>query len=357
MNLPPASIQRILVLEAQVPFVHGGAEMLVRQLTNELIALGYEAEIVSIPFRDEPREALATHAAAWRLLDLTRAQGQPIDLVIATKFPTYLAQHPAKVTWLVHQHRAAYELCDTPYSDFTHTERDVGLRDALVRTDIKALGECVGLFSIAKRVSARLAKYNGLAAEPLYHPPRLAKRIRTGAYGNYMLAVTRLESVKRVDLVIRAFQHVNPPTRLVVAGDGTARPELEALVTELGLGDRVSLLGRVSDDTLLELYANALGVAFVPYDEDYGYVTLEAFLARKPVITATDSGGTLEFVTNDVNGYVVEPAAEPLAAAVTQLASTEQLAARLGNAGHEVASTITWSGVIERLVGAALKIK
>ena len=355
MSRPPAPIQRVLVLEAQVPFVHGGAEMLVRQLVGALATAGYEAEIVSISFRDDSREALVAHAAAWRLLDLTEAQGRPIDLVIATKFPTYLARHPVKVTWLVHQHRAAYELCDTPYSDFTHTERDVGLRDALVRGDIEALGECAGLFSIAKRVSARLAHYNGLTAEPLYHPPRLAQRIRTGAYGDYMLAVTRLEPVKRVDLAIRTFRHVAPPTRLVVAGDGTARPALEALVAELGLGERVSILGRVPDDALLDLYAGALGVLFAPYDEDYGYVTLEAFLARKPVVTATDSGGTLEFVTDGANGYVVEPAAEALAAAVSRLVETTGLAARLGDAGRAVASAVTWHGVVERLVGAGAR--
>jgi len=346
---------RVLVLEAQVPFVHGGAEMLVRALTGALTSAGYETEIVSIPFQDHPRDALASHAAAWRLLDLTQVQGRPIDVVIATKFPTYLVRHPAKVTWLVHQHRAAYELCDTPYSDFAHTERDVGLRDSLIRTDIEALGECAGLFSIAKRVSTRLVHYNGLMAEPLYHPPRLAERIRRGAYGDYMLTVTRLEPVKRVDLAIRAFRHVAPPTRLVVAGDGTARAALETLIAELGLQDRVSLLGRVTDDALLDLYAGALGVLFVPYDEDYGYVTLEAFLACKPVITAADSGGTLEFVTDGTNGYVTDPTAESLGAAIGRLADAPDHAAHLGDAGHAVAARITWHGVVERLVGAATR--
>src|SRR5579862_9076323 len=216
-------MSRILVLEAQVPFVHGGAEILVRQLTEALRVCGHEAEIVSIPFRDHPREQLMSHAAAWRLLDLTTSLNQPIDAVIATKFPTYLAKHPAKVTWLVHQHRAAYELCGTPFSDYAHTVWDVALRDRLIAIDTQALGECVGLFSIAKRVSARLEKYTGLVAEALYHPPKLAARLKRGAYGDYMLTVSRLESVKRIDLVIEAFRHVDRPTRLLIAGDGTAR--------------------------------------------------------------------------------------------------------------------------------------
>jgi glycosyltransferase involved in cell wall biosynthesis len=354
MPTPPAPIRRVLVLEAQTPFVHGGAEILARELVAALEASGYEAGIVSVPFQDHTREALAAHAAVWRLLDLTHVHGRPVDLVIPTKFPTYLVRHPAKVTWLVHQHRAAYELVDTPYSDFGHTERDVATRDAIVAADIEALGECAGLFSIARRVSARLARYNGLTAEPLYHPPRLAARLRPGPYGDYMLLVTRLEPVKRVDLAVRAFAHVPAPTRLVVAGDGTARGAIESLVADLGLGDRVTLAGRVSDDALLDLYAGARGVLFAPYDEDYGYVTLEAFLASKPVVTATDSGGTLEFVTDGVNGFVTPPDPEALAAAVARLADDAALAARLGEAGHRVAAAVSWTGVVDRLIGAAV---
>ena len=344
---------RVLVLEAQVPFVHGGAEILVRQLVGALREQGHDAEIVAIPFRDHPREQLMAHAAAWRLIDLSTAINRPIDLVIATKFPTYLVRHPAKVTWLVHQHRAAYELCDTPYSDFAHTDRDVGLRDRLLKIDTQALGECVALFSIAKTVSARLLKYNGLTATPLYHPPKLARRLKPGPYGDYMLTVTRLEKVKRVDLAIDAFRHVDRRTRLVIAGEGTERIQLEAQIAELGLGDRVTLLGRVSDEALIDLYAGSLGLLFTPYAEDYGYVTLESFLSRKPVITATDSGGPLEFVVDGSNGVIAEPAAEALAAAVNRLAGNHRLAASWGDAGYELARTITWDGVVERLVGAA----
>ena len=62
--------------------------------------------------------------------------------MIASKFPTYFVRHPHKVAWLLHQYRAAYELCGTVYSDFGHTELDVGLRDTLIRLDTEMLGEC-----------------------------------------------------------------------------------------------------------------------------------------------------------------------------------------------------------------------
>ena len=343
-------MQRVLVLESQTPFVRGGAEILVRELVGALRAHGVEADLVSIPFRDSPREELLAHATAWRLIDLSRALERPVDAVIATKFPTYFVRHPAKVTWLVHQHRAAYELCGTPFSDFEHTERDVALRKRLIELDTEMLAECVGRFSIAKTVSARLEQYNGLTAEPLYHPPRLAPSIRGGGYGDYMLAVSRLEKVKRLDLAIDAFAGVPAPLRLVIAGEGSVRADLEARIERLGLSTRVQLVGHVDDERMIELMAGARGIVFAPYQEDYGYVTLEAFLAHKPVVTASDSGGPLEFVQDGVNGFVCDPVPEALAAAIGRLAGDAGLARQLGDTGYERARMITWEGVVARLL-------
>src|SRR3982751_1294827 len=168
------SVQTVLVCEAQVPFVHGGAEVHVRQLVRELRARGHQAELVSVPFKWYPKEEILPHAAAWRLLDLSESNGRPIDLVIASKFPTYFVRHPRKVAWLIHQYRAAYELCGTPYSDFGHNEQDLGLRDTLIRLDTEMLGECRRVFANAQNTANRAAKYNGVQADALYHPPRLA---------------------------------------------------------------------------------------------------------------------------------------------------------------------------------------
>lgn len=346
-------MRRVLVLESQTPFVRGGAEILVRELVGALRAGGVEADVVSIPFRDSPRDELMAHAAAWRLIDLGQALERPIDAVIATKFPTYFVRHPAKVAWLVHQHRAAYELCGTPFSDFEHTERDVALRKRLIDLDTAMLRECVGLFSIADTVSSRVATYNGLHPETVYHPPRLARSLRAGPYGDYMLTISRLEKVKRVDLAIDAFAHVPGPTRLLVAGEGSVRAELEARIERQGLSTRVQLLGHVSDEQMIDLLAGARGLLFAPFQEDYGYVTLEAFLSRKPVVTASDSGGPLEFVRDGTNGFVREPRAEALAQAVAQLGANAGLAQRLGEAGYERARLITWEGVVERLLAGA----
>ena len=341
---------RIVVCEVQVPFVRGGAEALVRELVRQLRARDCRVERVSVPFKWYPKDEILTHAAAWRLLDLSSSNGQPIDAVIATKFPSYFVRHPAKVTWLIHQYRAAYELCGTEYSDFSHTEADVALRDRLIALDREMLSESKGLYTISRLTSARLAKYNGMESEPLYHPSRLADRLRGGPGGDYILTVGRLETIKRADLVVRAMRAVDRPVRLVVVGEGTQLEHTQRLVADLGLSDRIELTGAVSDEQLIELYSGALAVVYVPYDEDYGYVTLEAFLARKPLVTVRDSGGPLEFVEEGVNGLVCEPQPEALAEAVNRLHANRALAAALGDGGYDRARTVTWDGVIEKLL-------
>jgi len=344
-------IKTVLVCEAQVPLVHGGAELHVRGLVNELRRRGYEAERVSIPFKWYPKEQLLAHAAAWRLVDITESNGRRIDAVVATKFPTYFVRHPNKITWLFHQYRAIYDLIGTPYSEFTHTEADVRLRDRLIELDNETLKESTRLFANARNTATRLEKYNGMTAEPLYHPPPLADSLSRGPFGDYVLSVGRLEANKRVDLIIEALAHTR--TRLVIVGDGHLRQLLEETAERHGVSDRVTFAGPTSRQELVDLYAGARAVVFPPFDEDYGYVTLEAFLSGKPVITTTDAGGPLEFVEHGVTGLVCEPTAESLASAIADLTANADRAAALGAAGFDRARAITWDGVVERLLQSA----
>jgi glycosyltransferase involved in cell wall biosynthesis len=345
--------RKVLVCEARVPFVHGGAERHVRALVDELRRHGYQAEPVAIPFKWYPKEELLAQAAAWRLVDLSEANGDRIDCVIATKFPTYFVRHPHKVIWLFHQYRAIYDLIGTLYSEFTHSEADVRLRDRLIALDNEMLAESVRLFTNGRNTAARLARFNGIAAEPLYHPPPLAGQLRGGAYGDYVLSVGRLEANKRVDLIIRALACTDAGIRLLIAGDGPLGGTLRQIAAATGVAHRVTFASGVDDPHLVDLYANALAVVFPPFDEDYGYVTLEAFLARKAVITTSDAGGPLEFVENDVTGLVTEPTPEALGAAIGRLAADRARARALGEAGYERARTITWDGVVSRLMADA----
>jgi len=341
---------RILVAEARVPFARDGAELHAESLVRELRRRGHAVESVALPFRVN-KSALLGQAAAWRMLDLSSSNTRPVDLLIATRFPTWCARHPRKVVWLMHQHRAAYELFGTPFSDFTSTEDDSRLRQQIAALDTRMFAECERIVTNARNTANRLQRFNQIEARPLYHPPPAADRLHAGPYGDYVLTVARLEPLKRIELAIRAMSHVAAPMRLVIVGDGSARAALEREASHSPAAGRIEFRGAVWGDAVADLYAGAHAVVYTPFDEDYGYVALEAFLSGKAVITAGDSGGPLEFVRDGINGFVCDANPIALATAIYTLAADRTLAARLGDAGLRVARTITWDGVIEQLLG------
>jgi glycosyltransferase involved in cell wall biosynthesis len=344
--------KRIVLCSTHVPFSYGGAEMLVESLRDELLARGHEVDVVALPFAWADRVQLLKSGLSWRLLDLTSAGGQRIDLVIATRFPSYLVRHPRKVVWLVHQMRQVYDLLGTPYSDFTDAPRDRKVVEMVRTMDRRTLSEARGIFTISQNVADRLQRFNGLAAEVLYPPPKLDALYHPGPFGDYVFTVGRLDPLKRFDLLVRAMKHTETPVRCRIAGTGPDREKLEGLIDKLNLRDRVELLGWTADRDVVEQYAGSLAVFYAPYDEDYGYVTVEAFKSGKPVLTAADSGGVLEFVADGKTGFVVPPdAPRDLAARIDALYRDRERARTMGERGREAVAKIGWDRVVERLVG------
>jgi glycosyltransferase involved in cell wall biosynthesis len=339
---------RVLVCTAQVPFASGGAERHAEGLVREIVAFGHEAELVRLPFKWYPRAEILTSALAWRLLDLSEADGKRVDLVIPMKFPSYLVRHENKVVWLIHQFRQAYDRFGTAESDFTASPEDTRWRELIAATDRTGLTEARKIFTNARNTADRLARFNGIEAEALYHPPPLAGRYRTEAPLGFALAAGRLDAWKRMDLAIGAA--AAGKFRLVIAGDGADRARLEALARKSGAAVRFA--GRVSDDELLGLYATSNVVIFPPADEDYGYIALEAFLSKKPVVTCTDSGGPLEFVVDGENGRVVAPDAAALGEAAAALLADPQRSKEFGERGFEKVREIRWENAVKALLRA-----
>jgi glycosyltransferase involved in cell wall biosynthesis len=337
----------------QVLFFRGGAEGMIGSLKRELIARGHQVDIVHMPLNWQKKAGLVKGYLAWRMLDLSLLEGQRIDLLIATKFPSFVTRHPNKVTWLIQQFRQLYDLYGTEYSPYGHHAEDRSLQQIIHRADRQTLAESQRLFAISRNVAGRLAHYNGLSAEVLYPPPELDGRLYHHAYGDYVLVVSRLNVMKRVDLLVRAMAQAQSDARCLVVGTGPEEETLRKLARKLGAADRVEFLGYVADDDLASLYASALAVFYAPYDEDYGYATVEAFKSQKPVLTASDSGGVLEFVEDGRSGFVLSPD-EPwqLAERIDQLYADRALCDRLGRVGFERVRSITWDATIPLLLGA-----
>ncbi len=332
----------------QVAFARGGVEIFTDALVAELQERGHEADLVTVPFKWYPGSRVLTQAFLWRLLDLSEADGAPIDIVVATKFPSYVVRHPEKRVWLVHQFRQAYELDRTELGQFGESAEDRALRRQIQELDRVSLGEATRLFATSQNVASRLERSTGLVAEVLRHPPQ-ELGYRNDGYGRYLLSVNRLDRAKRLDLLVEAAA-LDPSLEVVIASDGPDRARLEALARERGLDGRVRFAGRVSAQELADLYAGCLATFYAPVDEDFGMGPYESFLAEKPVITTTDAGGPLEVVRDGETGVVVAPQAAAVAQAAAWLRDHRDEAAALGLSGKAVAEQVTWDRAIARLL-------
>jgi glycosyltransferase involved in cell wall biosynthesis len=337
----------VFVAAPQVPFVHGGAEVMAGDLVAALRERGHEAELVTMPFKWYPGTRVLDQAFLWRLVDLTESDGRPIDRVVATKFPAYCVRHPNKVAWVLHQFRQAYDYDGTALGQFSEGAADRATRRAIERLDRVALGEARRVFATSRNVAERLRRFNGVEAEVLPHPPQ-ALPYRTAAAEGYVLSVNRLDRAKRIDLLIEAAQR-EPSLRVVIVGDGPDRGRLTELAR--GLNGQVEFAGRVEADRLADLYARCLAVYYAPVDEDFGMVPYEAFLAGKPVLTTTDAGGPLEVVRDRQTGIVVAPEPARLAEACAYLLGHEAEAGAWGRAGKALAERVTWDACVDALLG------
>lgn len=347
---------RVAVLHPQTAFVRGGAETHAEALVRALNAGGHQADLVQIAGKWYPPTQLAHQMAVWRSFDITESNGLKVDAVIALKFPAYLAQHERKIVWLIHQHRTAYELWDHPvYADLKRQDDGPEVRDMVWQADRVALGEAKRVFTNSKNVKERLWGSLRIPAEALYHPSPVMEHLLeqpAGSADDYIFFPSRLESLKRQSLVIDAMAHVRTGVKLVLVGSGPDEAQLREQVERQGLADRVRFEIGVPDERLYQLYLGALGVYYGPFDEDYGYVTIEGFAAGRPVVTLTDSGGPLEFVDDGETGLVAAPEPKAIADAFDRLFTDRAGADRMGGAGNALvrAEVPRWPDVVARLL-------
>ncbi len=345
---------RILVTTAQVPFVRGGAEIHAESLVKALRSADHQVEIVSIPFKWYPSERILDIMLSCRLLDISESNGKKIDLVIPLKFPAYIIPHPHKVLWILHQYRDAYDLWGSKFCALSQSANGFQIREAIINADNQVFGECKAIYANSQNVSRRIAKFNNFDSTPLYHPPKNPELFHCQKEQNYFFFPSRLTQIKRQELVLQALTATSNPVKVIFAGesdDKTYDKYLIDLAKQLKISKRAIFLGRISEEEKIKCYAEATAVIYPPFDEDYGYVTLEGMLASKPLITCTDSGGPLEFVLHQETGMVTEPTSSSLASAMDEIWENRTWASKLGKTGNEYyhSLNITWSNVIAKL--------
>lgn len=142
----------------------------------------------------------------------------------------------------------------------------------------------------------------GKISDELYKKFNLPKNTPIVSY------IGRLDAEKHLPVLLRAFVRVHtalPEAHLLIVGDGTERPGLLHLAKELGLGDKVTFTGRVSDEELVELHRIGTVFCMPSPAELQSIATLEAMASGQPVV-AVDAGALKELCQDQRNGYLCE---------------------------------------------------
>ena len=343
-------MSRIAVVTSSPPMVEGGHMVIARALTRALRDAGHDADVVVTPQNRFGRQASA-YVATW-LTDVGKSGGERIDQVISLRYPSYAVRHPRHVCWLNHTMREYYDLWDRFSAPLSPQGRlKEGLRRRMLHaTDRYLLTKNVSrLFVQSRTIQNRLKMWPELASTVLY-PPAPQRPYRCDEYGDYIFYVSRLTTLKRADLFVRALAtNEARGVRAVIGGDGEERDRLVALIRELGLDGRVVLAGTLDDDQLVGHLARCRAVCFPPIDEDYGFVTAEAFVSGKAVVTCHDSGGPAELVQDGVNGAVCDPTPTALGKAIGRLMADRSEAERLGAAARASAEHLKWEDAVKAL--------
>lgn len=373
-----------IVGPSPVPFTIGGIENLQWGLCEAINKLTpHQCELIKLPSKELSFWDLIETYYSFYTLDVSH-----FDMVIYSKYPGWMVQHPKCICYMAHCLRGLYDtyhLMNLPYDikkgnsyvdcvvdymdknflphnldDFfkllfslkkeTVPEEYYMFPGPFIRKIIGYLdrwglqkNKNAAYYSISKTVSDRKEYFPENVNVDVVYPPTTLKDYSSGDY-NYIFMVSRLDGPKRIDMLIRAMKHVKSNVKLYIAGTGPEKAKLEKLAEK---DDRITFLGFVTDDDVEKYYSNSLVIPYFPYDEDYGLITIEAMLHKKPVITTVDAGGPTEFVHNGETGYVVKFDEVSIAEKIDYFANNPEEAKRMGNNAYNEVKDITWQSVVD----------
>jgi glycosyltransferase involved in cell wall biosynthesis len=336
----------LAIVTSSPPDVEGGHLVIARALMQAAREAGHDARLIVTPdygFGQQTRSYLANY----------RTDVRGFDQVISLRYPSYAVWHRRHVHWLTHTMREYYDQWPQFVASISPANRvKERIRRALTHiADRHILKQHVTkLCALSRTVRDRAANDFGIDAEVVYPPPP-QRPYRCDEYGDFIFAISRLMPLKRLDLLVRALAEPRAHSvRAVIAGEGECSGELMQLADAIGVAHRVTFLGRIDDAAMLDHLARCRAVCFTPRQEDYGFVTVEAFASRKAVVTCHDSGGPAELVRDGETGFVCDARPAAIADALSTLMDDRALAERMGaNAAVRVAE-MRWDAVVRRLL-------
>lgn len=342
---------RVALLNTMSPYVRGGAEISVDDTENKMKEYGHDVSVFRLSLSDDYGAKMIASAVAARALRF-----DSYDRVICFKYPTFCISHPRKVIWACHQLRQVYDLWGIPPYGLMPDPGTNAIKAITTFIDNKCISEARHIYTNGMQTAKRLKRFNGISAVPLNPPLKDTSAYYFEKTGDYLFYPSRITELKRQFLAVEAMRYVKSGVKLVIAGSsesGEYSDSIAAFIRQRGLEKKVTFINKwIPEEEKLRLMAESLGCLFIPLDEDFGFITMEAFYSRKPVITCTDSGGPCDFVEDGISGYICEPSAKALAKSMDILFEDRALAENMGeNAYLEIISRkITWEETIKRLL-------
>lgn len=339
---------KFIIATSFVPFIRGGATFIVDWLKAKFEEAGHQVDIVRLPFV-EIKDSMFEQMLSYRLLNLSEHG----DCLIALRPPAYLIQHPNKRLWFIHHFRVFYDLWQSEYCPFEDNQQNRCFRERLMEADRVGLLESKQIYTNSKIVQQRLLKFNQIQSTVLY-PPVLNPEIYHREDDQPTIAcVCRMEPHKRQHLLVEAMRHTRSDAKLLLAGTSSSDHyphTLRQMVSEYGLSHRVEIQNRwISEEEKAYIFNHCRAVAYLPFDEDsYGYPSLEAQHASKPVLSTWDSGGVPELIIDRRNGRLVDANPKSIAAVIDEWIDDRPLAERMGLEGPKRIAEldITWNRVL-----------
>lgn len=171
----------------------------------------------------------------------------------------------------------------------------------------------------------------------------------------FLFTVGQLNQYKNFDVLIRAMsrldQQLAEPPRLLIGGTGPHRAELEDFVELHGVDELVKFVGLLSDAEVAKFYSKAIATIYLPENEPFGLVPIEAMAAGTPVV-GVDSGGIRETVADGETGLLVPECSETnIAQAITELITDPERCKDMGiEASQRMVSRFSIENMVEGLV-------
>lgn len=381
-----------IVGPSPVPFTVGGMENMMGGLYEKINHnTSHQAELLKLPSKEHNFWDLIDSYYQFYKLDVSH-----FDAVIVGKYPAWMVQHNRKIFYVAHRLRGLYDtyhymnqpletprgnakidkiidyIAENPHplslDPFFHLVYQLkctaGADETpffvfpgpFVRTLVHYMDEYAfreteleTYYSISRTVKEREDYFpQGSHVETVYLPSGQVSE-KSGEY-RHIFMVSRLDKPKRIDLLIKAMKYVKSDIPLYIAGTGPEKEHLERLA---GSDKRIHFLGFVGDQEVDQYYADALVIPYFPKEEDYGLITIEAMMHKKPVITMADAGGPTEFVHDFETGFVIQCDPKAIAEKIDYMAQHPAEAQKMGENGFELVKGISWKTVLDSILREA----